>query len=80
MNQLATLTAAAVVVSAFGFGGEARADAEFATTAPTIDGVKAAGEWDFATTEFDTGARDGTGGSSWNLSGAKGTFAYDGTN
>ena len=61
-------------------GNAAHADALLAGTAPTIDGVIAAGEWDFAQTEFDSGPRPYDGSATgWDLSGARGTFAWTAT-
>ena len=48
--------------------------------AATLDGVVSPGEWDIIPVAFDTGARPNGGGGDWNLSGARGRFAWDSTN
>ena len=62
-----------------GMSGSAYARAVPANVAPSINGVVSPGEWDFAEVEFDTGPR-APGSSGWDLSGAKGRFAFDSTN
>jgi len=81
IKKLRILWIVAIIASLIPLAGKARAEAKFAATAPTIDGIVSTGEWDFAETEFDTGPRpivDNPGG--WDNSGAKGTFAFDCTN
>ena len=70
------------LLTAFLFLGAVQAPgaAVYASVAPTIDGVVGSGEWDFAQVEFDTGPRPNGGGGDWNLSGARGRFAWDTTN
>ena len=52
----------------------------FTGNAPTLDGIVSAGEWDSIPVAFDTGERPNGGAGNWDLSGARGRFAWDDTN
>jgi len=74
MKVTRSLVLAALVLGSVLVEEQANAVAQKGTI--TVDGVKSAGEWDFAAVEFDTGPRP-CSASGWDNSGAKGTFAWD---
>ena len=80
MKKLLAICAIMAAMSYFGTSSALADAVKVPNGSIVVDGVMTPGEWDSVPVEFDTGPRpcDTPGG--WDLSGAKGRFAWDDTN